>query len=223
MPLFVDVPRSLSAEVAQKIAARCAEVEPNTRLGTKRELQSECGVASATLNEALRMLQSQGLVTLKTGPTGGVFSAQPAALVRIGQALVRVKGNAGVAEALPLRDALDPLTVREASKHRTTNDLRIMAARLAHMEDVIADDLAFARAVWDFHRAICEAGRNEILKSVSLGLLEVIAQNTDAVVSKTMKQKRHRVALHRALYDAIRLQDPDEVERASQAHDVENA
>src|SRR5699024_11192242 len=106
------------------IAARCAQSPPGTRLGTKRELQVECGVAAATLNEALRMLQSQGHITMKTGPNGGVFTAQPDPLVSIGQALVRVRGEAvTVADALPLRDALDPLTVLEAGRHRSPDDL----------------------------------------------------------------------------------------------------
>lgn len=221
MSLFVEAPRSLSAEVAQKIASRCMEVPPNTPLGTKRELQVECGVSAATLNEALRMLQSQGLVTLKTGPNGGVFTAQQDPLVRIGQAMVRVRDDARVAEVLPLRDALDPLTVLEASKHRTAADVRKLKALMAHMEDVIDEDMAFANAVWDFHRAICNIGHNEILKSVSLGLLEIIVQNTDAVVVKTMEQKRQRVTLHQALCDAIESQDLERVAQASHAHHVE--
>ncbi|MCK0114220.1 FCD domain-containing protein [Ornithinimicrobium sp. F0845] len=221
MSLLVDAPRSLSAEVAQRIALRCAELPPNTRLGTKRDLQEESGVAAATLNEALRMLQAQGLVALKTGPNGGVFTTEPDPLISIGQALVRVRGSAKVAEVLPLRDALDPLTVLEAAKHRSAADLRLLKSRIAHMKEVIDDDTAFARAVWDFHRAICGIGHNEILKSVSLGLLEVIVQGTDVVVTKTMEQKLHRVALHQALCDAIESRDPEQCASASHAHRVE--
>ncbi|QDO88118.1 FadR family transcriptional regulator [Ornithinimicrobium ciconiae] len=221
MSLLVDVPRSLAAEVAERLSARCAEVPANTRLGTKKELQVETGVAAATLNEALRMLQSQGLLTLKTGPNGGVFTAEPDPLVSIGQALVRVRGSSQVAEVLPLRDALDPLTVREAARHRTAADLRMLKGKMTHMKDVLEDDLEFAKAVWDFHRGICSVGRNEILKSVSLGLLEIIVRSTDAVVGKTMEQKLQRIALHQALYDAIESQDPEECDRASHAHHVE--
>lgn len=224
MSLLVESGRSLSAEVADRIAARCAQSPPGTRLGTKRELQVECGVAAATLNEALRMLQSQGHITMKTGPNGGVFTAQPDPLVSIGQALVRVRGEAvTVADALPLRDALDPLTVLEAGRHRSPDDLVALKNCMTTMRQVIDDDLAFAHAVWDFHRAICHAGKNEILKSVSLGLLEIIVQNTDAVVSKSLEQKNHRIILHQGLLDAIESQDPVQCEEASRQHHVENA
>lgn len=221
MSLLVDAPRSLAAEVAQRIQERCAEVPANTRLGTKRDLQVETGVAAATLNEALRMLQAQGVVALKTGPNGGVFTTDPDPLVSIGHALMKVRGSSKVAEVLPLRDALDPLTVLEAARHRTAKDLQVLKARMARISETIDDDLEFARAVWGFHKAICGIGRNEILKSVSLGLLEVIIANTDAVVAKTMEQKLHRVALHQALLDAIESQDPEQCAAASHAHDVE--
>ena len=221
MSLLVDVPRSLAAEVAQRIQERCAHLPANTRLGTKRDLQTETGVAAATLNEALRMLQSQGIVALRTGPNGGVFTTEPDPLVSIGQALMKVRGSSRVADVLPLRDALDPLTVLEASKHRTAADLVMLKDKMARVREAITGDMEFAVAVWDFHRGICSIGHNQILKSVSLGLLEIIIQNTDAVVAKTMEQKQQRVALHQALLEAIESQDPDECARASHVHHVE--
>ena len=48
-----------------------------TRLGTKSELRAEFGVASTTVNEALRLLETRGLVRTKRGPGGGIFVSDP--------------------------------------------------------------------------------------------------------------------------------------------------
>lgn len=211
--------RSLAADVAQRLAARASGVEPRTKLGTKVELQRETGVAAATLNEALRMLEVQGIVTLKSGPSGGVFTAAPNPLVRMGQAIVEVSRDASsVREAVAVRQCLDPLTVIEAARHRTASQVEEMRRRLEVAEGA-SDDLSFARAIWDFHRAIYEAGGNEILRSVALGLIDYIAGNVTGVVPKSPEQRWARVESHRALVDAIESQDVQRCRLASGDHD----
>ncbi|WUX26907.1 GntR family transcriptional regulator [Streptomyces sp. NBC_01438] len=39
-------------------------------------MRNQCGVSVGTFNEALRLLQSRGLVTVKPGPGGGLFSGE---------------------------------------------------------------------------------------------------------------------------------------------------
>jgi DNA-binding FadR family transcriptional regulator len=209
MSLELVVSRSLAAEVADRIARRIEGLEPRTRLGTKNELRKQYGVAAATLNEALQVLQAEGLVTMKTGPNGGVFSAQPDPFVRIGQAMVKIRGDAGtVADAVAVREALEPLSVLDASQHRTPADLERLESAMDNLHRSIRDDLAFAHATWDFHRAIYGAVRNEILRSTTLGLLELIANHVDSVRTKTGAEKIERIRVHQALLDAIESQDP---------------
>lgn len=219
MNLQVVGSRSLAADVAERIAQQVATMEPYTRLGTKDELRRQTGVAAATLNEALRMLESQGLVTMKTGPRGGVFAAEPDPLVRIGQAIVKVRADdTSVQDAITVRNALEPLTVLDAARHRRAADLKKIRAAMQVVEDSTHDDLAFARAIWDFHRAIYEAGRNDILKSVCLGLIEIVSTHVKEIVAKTPEQRQARVDTHRALLEAIESQDLEACGRASFLH-----
>lgn len=217
--LQVTGQRSLALAVAERLADRVHEVGPYRKLGTKADLRRETGVAAATLNEALRMLESQGLITTKTGPTGGVFTSEPHPFVRIGQAMVRVHdGGLRVHEAVTVRSALEPLTVEDAARHRTAEDLEIMRERLRVVEESVDEELGFAHAIWDFHRAIYQAGANEILKSVCLGLIEIVSQHATDVLAKTRGEKEVRVAAHRALLEAIEAQDLEACARASEEH-----
>ena len=46
------------------------------RLGTKEELRVLCGVSVGTFNEALRLVQARGVLTVRTGRVGGLFASQ---------------------------------------------------------------------------------------------------------------------------------------------------
>lgn len=217
--LRVTGQRSLALAVAERLADRVDELGPQQKLGTKGDLRKETGVAAATLNEALRMLESQGLITTKTGPAGGVFTAEPHPFVRIGQAMVRVHdGGLRVHEAVTVRNALEPLTVEDAARNRTSDDLDLMRERLRVVEDSMDEELGFAQAIWDFHRAVYQAGANEILKSICLAMIEIVAENATDVLAKTRAEKSDRVAAHRALIDAIEAQDIEACARASKEH-----
>ena len=73
------------AEAAAQILAEIArESGPGVRLGTKDELRKRCEVSVGTFNEALKISQNRGLVALRPGPGGGIFSQAPSAIVRLG-------------------------------------------------------------------------------------------------------------------------------------------
>jgi DNA-binding FadR family transcriptional regulator len=223
MPLPLSSSRSLALDIAERIAELITDLEPGTRLGTKTELREKWGVAAATLNEALRLLQSRGAIRLRTGPNGGVFVATPDPLVRIGQALVSAHGNAtSIVDAVALRDVLDPLTVLEAARYRTAADVRELRAQLERMRDALPDDTAFVQEIWELHRVIARIGRNEMLREISLGLLEILASQTDFVVagSKSRAQKEARLAVHERLVDAIESGDLSRCAKASQDHSL---
>ena len=61
-------------------------------------------------------------------------------------------------------------------------------------------DLAFAHAVWALHRRIVQICRNDILREVSLGLLELLDVSANSIVpgTKTPAYKRNRIAIREA-------------------------
>lgn len=211
-------------EVAEGIAGRTARLQPGTRLGTKAELQEEWGVSAATLNEALRLLQARGSIRLRSGPSGGVFVAAPDPLVRIGQALVSANSHpTAIVDAVALRDALDPITVLEAARYRTDEDVRALRVQLGRLHQALSDDTAFVLEIWELHRMIVRLGRNEMLREISLGLLEIIATETHHVVvdSKPLAQREARLQVHEKLVDAIESGDPQQCAAVSEAHRLE--
>src|SRR4051812_5992638 len=104
---------------ADHLAAQIATMDEGDRLGTKKELSTRLGIAGATLNEAIRLLQERGLVTLRSGPKGGIFMSRPDPLTRLRRSLIPLRDQPDLVEgALEVQESLQALTALNALRHR---------------------------------------------------------------------------------------------------------
>ncbi|MGN6610551.1 MAG: FadR/GntR family transcriptional regulator [Angustibacter sp.] len=214
---------SRARDAADHLEEQLRNSEPNQRIGTKSELQSRLGVAAGTLNEALRLLQERGVVEVKPGPGGGVFTATPDPVIRLGQTFLAVRGQPqSVDHAVAVRGALEPLTVLEAVQHRSAASVRRLRQRLDRVAKAIDDDEQFLREIWHLHEEIAKIGSNPILTNMYLGILTLVEDATLGVVpqSKTLSYKRKRLQVHTALVDAIEQQDVRAAKRAIAQHEL---
>ncbi|MDJ0105520.1 FCD domain-containing protein [Rhodococcus erythropolis] len=207
-------PRSRTEQATSAIEQLVKRSPNGTRLGTKRELQEQCGVAKGTFNEALRILQARGVITVRSGPGGGLFAATPTPLARLGNSLLALDSDgADVADAVRIRDALDPLLIDDALENSSAADITRMRATLNAMQTAIDDDkpTEFVKANWDLHGVIAGISPNLILKSVYLSLLELIESHTVSVLPAAGESlseyicERHQ--LHVDLVDALDVRD----------------
>jgi DNA-binding FadR family transcriptional regulator len=206
---------SRSELAAQMIAATIEVVGPGGRLGTKEELRAQCGVSVGTLNEAIRLLQARGLVTVRSGPGGGLFAREPAPMVRLGNVMLALDSHqASVADAVRIRNALDVPLIEDAVWHADAADIAVLHERLADMFAAAqtGNDIAFLHANCALHARIAAVSPNAMLRSIYVGLLDVIEAHTLAVVpaaeQSLPESLLQRYRLHARLVDAIAVQDP---------------
>lgn len=203
------------SEYAAALLAKLVErSSPGARLGTKVQLRELCAVSVGTFNEALKLAQSRGYVTLRPGPGGGIFAAEQSPIVRLGNSVLALDGDAtSVAEAVRIRDALDPLLVEDALWHSSASDLNAMRACLAAMAAAIEvdDPIAFIRGNWTLHAKIAGVSPNVILRSVYISLLELIESHTLEVRAAESASLPDYIAsrydLHVRIVDAIEHRD----------------
>ena len=201
-------------QAAEQLAELAAGAEPGTRLGTKDELRALCGVSVGTFNEALRLVQARGLVTVRAGRVGGLFASRQSPLVRLGNSVLAIDDDAtSVADAVRIRDALEPLLVEDAVRHRDAGDSEAMRQGLARMR-AAADALdgnEFLRANWALHARIAEVSPSAMLRSFYLSLLEMIESRTLSVESvgdePLPEYLEDRYRLHADLVAAIEQRD----------------
>ena len=85
-------------------------------------------------NEALRLLQARGLVTVRPGPGGGLFACEPAPTVRLGNLMLALDSDqASVADAVRIRNTLDAMVVEDAVGHATAADIAALRGGLGDM------------------------------------------------------------------------------------------
>ena len=198
-------------EQAALAIGRLAEsAEPGARLGTKQELQERCGVSKGTFNEALRLLQARGLITVRSGPGGGLIAAEPTPAVRIGNAILALdRTETSVDDAVRIRSALDPLLIDDAIQFAGRADIARMRQALDEMSRSVEteDVLTFLRANWDLHAAIARTSPSRVLRSVYLSLLDVLASHTvsaDPVDGRTLAEVlAERLVLHSDIVEAL--------------------
>jgi len=133
-------------------------------LPPERELAAMFGVGIMTVHRAIRLLESEFLITSRRGRGGGTFivgGARDDGATRQLQARARQERRA-IEEALECRMELEPQVVGRAARHRSAEDL----AALRDLLDTAAatdDDVEFTKLDARFHTRIAAAARNRFL------------------------------------------------------------
>jgi DNA-binding FadR family transcriptional regulator len=114
--------------------------EANSRLGSKEKLRQSFQVAHGTMNEAMRVLETRGLIELRRGPQGGVFVAAPSIFLRLSNVFLGLRKNSeSVQDCLAVRDQLEVLTAVDAAKAAKSrpNDVKEMYRLFDKMAETI--------------------------------------------------------------------------------------
>ncbi len=148
----------VSEEIKQRI--RRGEWLPGIRLPSITKLAAEMGVSTASVREALRSLQSIGLIKIEHGRgvfvTGGRSSSELNAHVhRISQEEI-----VALAEA---RRILEPELAAFAAERGTDEELAEIEQLAKNMEQVARQGCDFAEPDVQFHRRITQIARNPVL------------------------------------------------------------
>ncbi|HET6151638.1 MAG TPA: FCD domain-containing protein [Marmoricola sp.] len=190
------------------------------RLGTKESLRLEFGVAVATLNEAIRILADRGLVDVRPGVKGGIFVASRPVLVRLGRKMLELSGDSvSVADCLVMRNALEPLILREAARFvspSSLGELRDVAKQMAR-PGLGADE--YLEINWRLHMQIADITPSQVLRHTYQSLLEFVQSRVRRVAPDHDEVDVERGArIHYELVEAIGSGDPARLDAALDAH-----
>ncbi len=205
------VARELEREIAD-------EREPGERIGTKDDLRRRFGVAVATVNEAVRMLEMRGLIEARPGPGGGVFVSRPSVRIAMTHIVLGFKsGSTSYEECLEVRDALEPLIDSHAARYHRASDIRELKRIIKSMEAAEDDPAAFFKANWALHRRIAELCRNTPLRSMYLALVDFLELCIDHAEFADF-DGAGIIAVHRDLVEAIDAGEGLHLDAAIAAH-----
>lgn len=201
-----SVPEWIRTALEERITG--GDLEPGDRIGLKAELQEEFDVAGPTLDQALKLLENDGLITLRRGPKGGVFVARSEPVLRLGSKQLWARNAASLGENIELREALTSLIGVSAARNpaRDTDRLDELAEIAARLENV---EISFdaQRLIWRGHRLLVEMSDNTTLRAIYLNLLDaaesLIIRVDFPTTGPEASRERRRLEAHANLFRAV--------------------
>lgn len=163
-------------QVQKAIAS--GKLKPGDRLPPERVLQQVFGVSRASIREAMRVLEGQGLIVVKTGSINGgafVVEASQKHMVETLRNLMLLE-QVGEGELFEFRAALESATAKWAAERATETDLAIMATALQSLAQFEEDWEGYWAADMAFHEAVAAASKNKVSLVVLKGIRETILQ-----------------------------------------------
>ena len=157
--------RKLTSEVAAQLVDYIVDsgIPAGSTLPHERTMLDQLGVSRGTLREALRILETHGLISLKPGPTGGpVVEAMTASQLGMASTLHFHMAGATFGELWDARLRIEPMMARIAAERRppeVIGRLREAMARARAAEH--SDD--YLRATSAFHTILSGATGNRVL------------------------------------------------------------
>jgi GntR family transcriptional repressor for pyruvate dehydrogenase complex len=176
-----EKPQQIADELRQRIIA--GEFDEGEALGNEQDLIDRFGVSRPSLREALRILEAEGLISVRRGVLGGVVAHRPdQRQTARTAALVLQARNVPLADVYEARTILEPAAARTVAASRGR---KAAAQRLRELigaeSDAIEDPEAFAVANSRFHGELVAMAGNQTLTIVYEMLDEVVTRAVEAV------------------------------------------
>jgi GntR family transcriptional regulator, transcriptional repressor for pyruvate dehydrogenase complex len=215
----------LSERVAGEIVGDIAAVAGGRATGMKlpgeAEMSLRYGVGRGTLREALRMLEAQGLITIKSGPGGGpvVAGRSPRGLGATAAMHLRVDGVtlASVADA---RLTFEPFFARQAAEQASAADQERLMALVDEASFAEGNEGRSLQRASAFHAAVIGSAGNSVLSLLGMCLKEIWSGSFRGQLYPMPEQARVR-ADHLRIARAIQAGDAESAERLMRAHMVD--
>jgi GntR family transcriptional regulator, transcriptional repressor for pyruvate dehydrogenase complex len=211
--VHLDPPRlmrrpKMAVMVADAIAEEILKkgLSPGVVMATESQMLEQFKVGRATLREALRLLEAEGLITVRAGPNGGAVVQQPSPdrLARLLSVLVTVSGTT-LEDVFEARYLIEPELASRAAANVTN-------AEIKQLEEAIE-----AQDADRFHSIVATASRNMILGSFWFAVRH-IADGQQVGVRYSSELLADSVRSHSKILEAIRRRDSDRAATIMRKH-----
>lgn len=184
------------------------------RLAPEAEMCEVYGVGRSTIREALRVLENQGVITIKTGPGGGpVVSAFNAGFLAANIALHLQLSGATFRDVMNARLVIEPRIAAAAAREGRGDAMRELHDAVDSGRDsTVGRDHLVAQSA-HFHDLVAASSDNPFFQYLLLALHRI----TEPFAKRLTYEGERRARLvqhHQDILDAIEARDPAAAEEA---------
>jgi GntR family transcriptional repressor for pyruvate dehydrogenase complex len=195
-----------------------ADLPEGARLPREKEMLEMMGVGRMTLREALRLLETQGVIDIRSGAQGGPVVRRPQAEDLAGNlTLVLQFHHASLADVMLARQALEPVIARLAAEHVTDAQVEELQQTIDLMRHHPESAEVFLRENERFHQLVAEASGSVSLRVFS-ATLKSIASGEDFGIEYQPEHRQAVAKAHSRILTALRNRRPAAAEKAMLDH-----
>jgi len=217
--------------IAESVAAelRTRILSGDYRFPTQDQLVKEFGVSYPSVREAIRILETEGLVTVRRGNVGGAEVHRPdesSAAYHLGLALQGGRVTLGdLAAGLQL---LEPLCAAECARREDRAEVVVpaLSASISRSAGLTGDGVAFTRTAREFHDLVVAFTPNATVRYVVSSLVALWSAQEQTWAEAMTQQGEYpsprdaakAISTHRRITDEIAAGRAAEAERIARAH-----
>lgn len=221
--------RRIAETVAAELRTRILAGDENYRLPTQDQLVQDFGVSYPSIREALRILETEGLVTVRRGNVGGAEVHRPdetSAAYHLGLALQGARVTLGdLAAGLRM---LEPMCAAECAGRpdRAETVVPILTENIEKSAELLDDGVAFTHTAREFHDLIVAHTPNLTVRYVVSTLVALWSAQEEAWAEASTEQGEYPsseeanavVRTHRRIAKEIEAGRAAEAERLYRTH-----
>ncbi|WP_019930684.1 FadR/GntR family transcriptional regulator [Nocardia sp. BMG111209] len=221
--------RRIAETVAAELRTRILAGDDDYRLPTQDQLVKEFGVSYPSIREALRILETEGLVTVRRGNVGGAEVHRPdesSAAYHLGLALQGARVTLGdLAAGLQM---LEPMCAAECARRADRLEVVVPALEAAVDSSVefVGEGAQFTHSARDYHDLIISFVPNATTRYVVSSLARLWSAQEEAWAEVLTRRGEYpstteadeAVHAHRRITGAIANGDAAEASRLARAH-----
>ena len=209
---------SLSEDLTDRLMQliKSGTYKPGDRLPSIMEMTRLLGVGHPTLREALRRLETIGIVEIKHG--SGVYVKRDEELLVVSNPVFGGEvSKKMMIDLLETRMALEVKAAGMAALHATPAQLDKMAGLLERASENMDDDELLNATNLSFHTAISIASGNTVLAQLQ-DVLSALFRNEQRIILGIYEDRRRDHNEHGQIFEAIKNKDAAEAKKRMQAH-----
>lgn len=175
------------------------------QLPSERELAETFKVSRTSVREALRALETQGLIVSRTG--AGNFVADLPVESLIGPlAGLLIDEKHALADVFEMRKLIEPQIAGLAAERATDSDIAQMKRIIRKQTDAVSRGDTGVDADAELHFAIGRAAQNRALQKLVSALMEILGRSREESL-QTDKRRASSITAHRRIVAAIEKHD----------------
>ena len=175
------------------------------QLPSERELSETFKVSRTSVREALRALESQGLVVSRTG-TGNFVAELPVEALVGPLARLLIDEKKALADVFEMRKLIEPHIAALAAERASRTDILRLKKIVAKQIQAVTLGHSGVEADAELHFSISRATGNQALQKLVSGLMEMLSRSREESL-QTAERRESSIAAHRRIISAIEKHD----------------